>query len=79
MDFFMDHPSPHRRIYLLTVWKESSQESDPSHWSFRLEDPRTGQSCRFADAATLVVALLRGWDGEDKPPDNLPENLVEGQ
>jgi hypothetical protein len=71
----MDQLRSYRRIYLLTVWKEPSQESDQSGWCFRLEDPRTGQSRRFTDVATLVVALLRGWDGEDKPP----ENLVEGQ
>lgn len=71
----MGQQTSHHRIYLLTVWKEPSLQSDPSGWCFRLEDPRTGQSRRFTDAATLVVALLRGWDGEDKPS----ENLVEGQ
>jgi hypothetical protein len=53
----MDTPPPYYRIYLLTVWQEHTGSSPEITWRFRLEDPRSGQQCVFADAATLMNAL----------------------
>jgi len=49
---------PSYRIYLLTVWQETTRGPPPLvTWRFRLEDPRSGQQRAFADATTLMRAL----------------------
>jgi hypothetical protein len=48
-------------IYVLTVWQENVTEPDrAASWRFILENPRTGQTCDFADAFSLAAALQTG-------------------
>jgi hypothetical protein len=61
----MAEPTTHHRVYLLTVWWEPDQHGNPECWRFRLEDPRSGQSRSFANAAALVSALMRGDNGQE--------------
>ena len=65
----MKEQTPSYRVYLLTVWRDSSQMGHEHRWYFRLEDPRTGQRRGFANAAALVMALLRELNGEEMATD----------
>jgi hypothetical protein len=51
-----------RRVFLLTMWQEPGRLPALPQWRFRLEDPHTGRGWCFANAAALVLALLRGMD-----------------
>lgn len=45
-------------IYLLTVWFDSTENaSDPAHWRFRLENPRTKEAKGFVGMAALVTGV----------------------
>lgn len=56
----MNEPGSTYRVYLLSIWKEQCRHVPHERWRFRLENPRTGQSQGFANAAALVAALLNG-------------------
>lgn len=46
-------------IYLLTVWfSEGENASDPAHWRFRLENPRTKESKGFVGVDALMAGLI---------------------
>jgi hypothetical protein len=55
-------PASRRRVFLLTMWQEPGRLSALPQWRFRLEDPHTGHGWCFANAAAVVLALLRGVD-----------------
>lgn len=60
--------SPPYRIYLLAVWRASTDEPATAEtWRFYLEDPHTGRRVGFTNADALLTALQEGsWeDGEE--------------
>jgi hypothetical protein len=51
----------HYHIYILTVWQENDMKPERGVCRrFILENPRTGQTCDFADAFSLAAALQTG-------------------
>lgn len=75
MGTLMNDTPSHYRVYLLTVWQESSAQGSNEIWRFRLEEPRSGQSRTFANATSLVAALMRaGRDLDSISTTSPPEN-----
>jgi hypothetical protein len=63
---------PVYRIYLLTVWQESSQEETADQgWRFHLTDPQTGKRYGFTSPATLLAALQAAMS-RDPPAEEAP-------
>lgn len=48
---------PRYVIYLLTVWLDEIDNSDPAKWRFRLENPRTKTGKGFVGVEALMKGL----------------------